>query len=520
MAKVRIIFPLFALLFGIAAFHVITMPRFFYSGDNFAPRVEAENWLMTGHLGIDYSLRAGLGTFLDERGQYFYENEQKKEYFSKYGIAYTALYAIPLWAEKVYTGTIKHSRDQLLFINLFQVVLSLLTAIYLYLIASFFTGRQLLRVGFVLASIYGTYLWYYLRAPTHEVFQICSFLAYFYHLVRFLRVVPTTNGSSWRACIHLCYATMWTGLLVLMKPNLISLFIVAGIFALFSGQRDLPVMERIKHNLRTNGTKYFLAMAVPFSAAALILLGSNFYRFGGFFNTGYLQWVNSEGTPIVTFSAKYIPKAFIGFFLTTGNTNAFIHYPVFLFGLFGLRRFIQKNPQESLLVLTIILLNFIAISGFSFWNGEWCYGPRYLITILMIGSLPFIEVMDSLLSLRRNWFNRACLALVILILLWSFAMQVCVNSLNYFVYHRMSTFLSPFQVESIDDYIKSRTKFHRGYLCFDLLAYRYLGKEFYPVKAIKQRALGQNRLPEQNQLMRDFDAALAYLSKPNYFFAE
>lgn len=73
----KIVIPIL-LLVGIAVFQFVTMPAFFYPGDNSAIRAEAANWVNTGRLGIDYSRRAELGGMLTERGQYFFENDPKQ----------------------------------------------------------------------------------------------------------------------------------------------------------------------------------------------------------------------------------------------------------------------------------------------------------------------------------------------------------------------------------------------------------------------------------------------------------
>ena len=76
----------------------LTMPAFFYPGDNFTPRAEAAHLLMTGEFGIPLSRADELGEFVNphDRGRYFVENYSQGRFFSKYGLTYTLLYLPPM----------------------------------------------------------------------------------------------------------------------------------------------------------------------------------------------------------------------------------------------------------------------------------------------------------------------------------------------------------------------------------------------------------------------------------------
>ena len=86
--------PLVALLLLVGTVLTVTMPSMIYPGDRNASRMQAINVVTKGELGIPYTDRAMLGGFLDERGQYFFENDEKERIYSKYGIGYT-LFQIP-----------------------------------------------------------------------------------------------------------------------------------------------------------------------------------------------------------------------------------------------------------------------------------------------------------------------------------------------------------------------------------------------------------------------------------------
>jgi len=129
--------PLLFLLLAVGIFHVLTMPKFFYPGDNQVPRAECANFINSGKLGIDYSQKRIAAGLLEQRGQYFYENDARQELYSKYGIGYTLLYIVPLWAEKLYSGYLdlfSSTPSQLVFLNIYNVIFTLLSTVYFWFI--------------------------------------------------------------------------------------------------------------------------------------------------------------------------------------------------------------------------------------------------------------------------------------------------------------------------------------------------------------------------------------------------
>jgi hypothetical protein len=75
---------MYAIVIGVL---VVTMPALFYPGDNFSVRAEGIELLTTGQFGIPFSRRAELEALVETRGQYFYENDTRGRFFSKYGVA-------------------------------------------------------------------------------------------------------------------------------------------------------------------------------------------------------------------------------------------------------------------------------------------------------------------------------------------------------------------------------------------------------------------------------------------------
>ena len=530
--------PLLFLLLGIAAFHVMTMPVFFYPGDNFVPRAACANLLNNGEIGIDYSQKQVVAEFLRQRGQYFYENDEAGRLYSKYGIGNTLLYLPPLLAEKIYSGRLElvsNTLSQLFFMNIYSVVLTLIAALYLYKIVSLYSDRSWLRIVFVLLLFYGTYVWYYLRSPTLEIFQIFPFLGFYYHMVRFMRcsgsageereeqgegekqVEGEKQGKGGGAKVagkqlwmHLTLAMLYVGLLILLKLFFVLLLIAVWIFAVLAGPVGTPAASRMKLNLSRYRSQYLLYLGLPSLVIILLVLGINQLKFGSMFESGYGQWLDPEGLVHDRFDLKVFSTAFSAFLFGKGNANIFVHCPLLLFGLFGLPLFIRKHRTESLFLLFVFLSHFLVLCCFSSWRGERCYGPRYLLLIAMIGSLPFIRLIEWLCARRLKALAGAALALICAVLVWSAGMQVRVNSLHYFVYHNTKTFFAEFGHPQIDRYFNSLI--HRGILHRDLIAHREGRRVFPPVKVLIDTLPPERR----SEILRPIDQYIIQVSQSNY----
>src|SRR5262249_34956417 len=96
--------------------------------------------------------------------------------------------------------------------NLYNVLLAALAGAALYALSGRYSQRPAMRVAFVLATLYGTYLWYYLRAQSSEVYQVLFFLGYFGVLVKYLDTLAAPgNGPArarWATGVWICIALL------------------------------------------------------------------------------------------------------------------------------------------------------------------------------------------------------------------------------------------------------------------------------------------------------------------------
>lgn len=496
---------------------VVTAPAFFYSGDNFVTRAETVNLLTTGELGIAASRKAELGDFVSQRGQYFFENEARQKLFPKYGVAYTLLYVPPLLLEKGLAGQLEliHNRGTLvMLLNLYNLVFATIIFTYLWRLASLYTRRVWPTVVFVLASIFGTFLWFYLRAHAHDIFQIAGFVAFAYHTLVFLRLGREPEDESSRhRWIHLLAATCCVGLLVHMRFSYALLYAPLCGFACAAGSRTERVGVRVQRNLSRSGWKLLWTLAVPTAIGMGLLLFAQWWKFGSMFDHGYTQWARITEDPVFTWPLESVVKTLSVYFVQPGNGNVFLHFPLIVFASLGWIAWWRNYRAEaafSICVSTCILIPVLN------WTMEGHgYGPRYLLPGLIICSVPLVLAYESL----RRWRLPVRIAVVgtlMFALAWSARMQVSMNSLPFFAYfHVADLFLLEVEGSSAEEPLRKYFRPpHRGMIARDLLAYRREGQEFPPLQILLQHSSKHGHKEIQTRL----DQSLQRATATNYLF--
>jgi hypothetical protein len=506
-----------SLLVIVGAIQFVTMPRFFYPGDNFAPRIEVAHWLETGKLGLPFTMKPRMAGFFEQRGQYFYENDKREVFFSKYGIGCTLAYLVPTLAERLYKGSanpLAQSESMMFFINLWQLVITLGIATYFYLTLGLYTSRRWLQVGLVLLAFYTTYVWNYLRAPTLEIYQMLPFLASFYHMASYLRSweAPPPQTPRWG---HLAAAVSFSCLLVWLKAFfVINCLVVAGA-SIMPGDRSNRLFRRMLGNLMRHPKQYIWALVVPGIFFASVVLVANAYRFGSPLTTGYEQWEYSTDGWLHGLHPKNIMTALHGFTVSRKhfNANIFIHYPLLLPALCGIPLFWTQRRRERWFLSALVIANLMALCTFKAWTGEWCYGPRYLIHLAILLTLPLVALAEWLLQLRSRWPKILFPAALLPVLAWSLTMQIYINSLHYFTWHYVHGAFGQFKQERVTASLSHYC--HRGQLNADLIAHRRHKATFPALKV-----MGEMVAPQHRAVLQQVDAFVMNQAKPNYFFAK
>jgi Dolichyl-phosphate-mannose-protein mannosyltransferase len=426
----------------------ITMPAGEYPGDGMAVRLEAINLINFGQLAVPPDIAALGGA----RGTYFYQNS-KGDWFPKYGVLNTLIYVPPLWFQKIVSGKLTFESDNKFYLNLFNLVLSGITATYLALLARRYTTSPRAVWAFVVASFYSTFWWNYLRAQTFEIYVTLFMLAFYYHFV-----------SAWdcerraRCNRQLLVAAIYLGSLCLCKSVYIILLPAVLIFFAPSNLAHLR-----SESSKTGGfTSQLLLFWLPLSIFVCVLLGANWYKFGSPLNTGYFQW-EREAQP---FTANLLP-ALTGF-IASKQWSIFLHFPVLLFALIGWPIFYKRHKWKAVLILILGAALLLTNSAFQNWRGEACYGPRYLLPVFPLLSLPFLQALGWITSVRGKMTRGLMYAVVASSLTYSFLLQVGVNSLPFLFWYELDNGLESETSAPAADYLDSH---HFGTINIDFIRY-------------------------------------------------
>lgn len=418
---------------------ILFQPAKIYPGDAISVRYSTGQLINEGSLDVPKTVAQDFG----ERGQYFFENNFSGRWYPKYGILNTALYLPPLLVERFLEGqlinlqtvTLRQLQKRIFYLNLYNILCSLIIAAYLYFIALNFNQSAKVAAVYALACLFGTFVWNYLRAQTFEIFQLCFFLGMYFSLIRFKHWKQKGNLKYSR--MHFWLILIFCGLLVLEKLVFILLVPMTLLWILWAEILSQPDPQ-LSFRFRFFPTfKQYLIVFTFFLICLLILVcWANWYRFGSPLTTGYAQWEPEKhflsGNPL---------KGLYGYLFDI-HKSIFLYFPLLFFSLFSFRSFMKGFTFEFSFVLSVFLVFYITNSCFINWRGDWCYGPRYLLFVLPLLSLPVLKLFEPASSLLTR-LQKSALYCVILL---STCCQMSVN---------MIAFDSPFKTlshfKNIDD---------------------------------------------------------------------
>jgi hypothetical protein len=367
--------------------NVATMPGMHYGGDPDAMREEARNIVLHGSLAAD----PDMATHLGEPGQFFVLNHRDHRYYSKYGLMNSLMYVPPFFVERLLRGHVPVDTDRfrLTILNYYNVALSVAIAALLFRITGSYARDPWARVAFVLASFYGTFLWNYLRAHASEIFQVLHFLAFYFFFNRVLRTLFPPEGKVPQPPrpLDLMLSWLFIDLLILTRVTY-GLLLAAPWIAI-----GYAVLVARKSSSAKLDPRLLWSLLVPSLCILGTIGGANWLKFGSPFLTGYHQWGQSGHS----FGGD-LHVAIYGFLFSV-QKSIFIHFPILALALIGYYAFAKRCPTDTVLMLGVFLAFLIAIGKMPIWRGDWCYGPRYLLFVLPILSLPFVTALD-------HWFAR------------------------------------------------------------------------------------------------------------------
>ncbi len=471
-------FATVAALLGIAILHFLTMPKFIYPGDSIAIKNEATHVINTGRIGFDYNEEEGISKGQREyRGQYFYENDLKQKRYSKYGFFNTICMIPPLMINKIISGELAYfdtSGQMQLILNCYYILLSLIYVVYLYKNFSLFNQNRWQLAALVSISIYSSYNWYYLRAPDKEIFQMISFTGAVYHTLRFLR----PRNQELPSGVQLGLALAWAGLTYLLKP-LYALLVI--IITLFAGWRLYRSYLHDRGTCLAPGSPWRKSAIVLPTALLLIMAISfthNYLRCNNIFIAGYGQ---DTSDPVeFTFTTAHFLGGLATYFIKPGNGNWFMHQPLLLLALGSYVVFYRTYRTEALFLLTIISVHTVVLCFHTEWIGEWCYGPRFCLHLIMCAAIPASLGIKRLLTRAKDRPGQIMRGIAIItfsaIALLSLRAQIYVNSWYYFTFYNYSPRFYQTEEKGLSEYFSEMP--HRAILCRDLTQYRDQGRKF------------------------------------------
>jgi hypothetical protein len=240
---------------------------------------------------------------------------------------------------------------------------SFVNAPFAALIATLFFGIGLrlgygprAAVGATLALACGTVLWPYAKHDAFEAQMTAPLMLALYLIL----------SDSPRAALHAGLAFGWA---MLAKP--------VAVLA-------LPGLAWVAWRRRPAPATAFAFAAGPALALAAIL-AYNALRYGNPLETGYSTAVQAYAIPFL--------MGLFGLLFSAGK-GVLWYSPALAFAGAGASRFGKRHPDVFAMALGTFAIHLVFYSIQQNWDGDWCWGPRYLVPcvpFLMLLALPLFE---------------------------------------------------------------------------------------------------------------------------------
>ncbi|WP_287585465.1 glycosyltransferase family 39 protein [Candidatus Borrarchaeum sp.] len=276
-------------------------------------------------------------------------------------IYFTAKFLIEWW------------RIRYLLISLIAIV-SALSVILVYEISGFLGGNKTSKLLTALTYAFGTITWVYSKTFFAHGFSAFLILLSIYCARLFIQ-------ENKKTFIFLSGVAMGYSFLV-EYPNLLLLVPFLFYFIFYNTKKEII---------------YF---SVPVALFLMILGIYHYVCFESPFITPYISHT-SEGNMqgISTFSNP----VHIGLYglLFSPYRGLFYLSPILLLSPFGFFSLYKKYKPETVLFLSSFIIINLFYSVFIHWHGGACYGPRYLLNVIPVFTLPLFQVIEKYKDQRR-----------------------------------------------------------------------------------------------------------------------
>jgi hypothetical protein len=242
------------------------------------------------------------------------------------------------------------------------------------------------RVGTATLA-FGTMIAVYARSPYSEITQAAAYLLFFGVLYAYVEQ-PTR-----RRALHvgLCAA-------VLVNVKVIFLLTLPGA-AVLAGRRLWRARTARSEVLRQVGLA--VAGGLP---GVVLLFAYNYARSRSFLATGYPADQLQAGAREF---GEWTAVGLWGLFFSLGK-SVFLYSPPLIAAALALPHALRTRSRLWLVVLLATAGPVLLFYGrFTFWHGDWCWGPRYSLFALPVALLPLVFAYDDLRLSRRRLANVA-----------------------------------------------------------------------------------------------------------------
>ena len=403
----------------VATVGVVGMPREMYPGDPVTMREETRAILLRGELAVSEVVVREYAS--GEPGQYIVDNPHNGRSYSKYGSMAAWFYLLPMGVEKLVEGSLPpfQSQRRVIYLNVFNVMLSLLVAASLFRTAQRFGAAPWVAATYVGLCFYTTFLWNYLRVQNSEIMQLLLFA---WAVTAFLDVLDARQQGlgGGRGVVRLwaaCGALLLTKVAYLIAGPLFAIGLLVDRKTRLGGSWLAALIAEAK------------AHVLPASVAVGLWLGINTVKFGSPWLTGYHVWKPEiHGFTGDLFDALY-------HLLFTAQWGLGFCFPVLFLAVPFIGRWCRRDPIRYGTLLGIGVTYLLLIGMLPSWRGEMCYGPRYWLFVLPFVALPAVSCIQSLASgTRPAW---VALAVVSAGLLYSTALQWQVNKHAFMAFYSL-----------------------------------------------------------------------------------
>lgn len=436
--------------------------KVFYQGDAYSTKISAQYFVRSGDLGIPFERSNLIPTsFLKDKNQYFFENNQRQRFYSRWGSFNLILSSIPAFFSS--NESLLVDDKTVAAHNVFQIVLAALLVFYLLKITYLYTEKNVLAGFFVLSSVYSTLVWYYIRAQTYEVPQLLFFSAFYFHFVTFWRK---------RLSLHSVLALIFITLLCLLKSVYFIEFSLVLLFYI------------IQFRKKEFEKKDVLIAASFFTFALGVQLFDNLYIFNELLYKGAGVARPEEQNLPASWSLTHLSGRLYDYFYHP-RYNLFRYYPFLITTVFGWKKFCKNKifKREMYFVAAMVLSLLMILMTFH-TVGEWTYGPRFWLTCFFVFSIPSLAFFDKLFYQKRKLKDRFALVAIVLLLAFTTREQIIVNGHRFFMMHMIEGYFSQFKIPRVNDYFYYNS---HATIISDFKTHIEKNADYLPVKEIFNR---------------------------------